>query len=121
MMEVRCLLCEEPVRLPDASPDASVRCPHCGESYELQEILNELPPELELVTQEVVEALEVLVFALHPGQLLCQVGNAGLVGFLPKFGRFLRVHSIDNQVACLAALVSVGWPVSFLKGFRGKL
>jgi hypothetical protein len=48
-----CLDCRGLVRIP-ATVDAksTVRCPHCGESYPLQQILIEAVPELELVANE---------------------------------------------------------------------
>lgn len=46
---VRCVLCEAPVRLPEALPEDVVRCPHCGESYALKEILSGLPPKMEVI------------------------------------------------------------------------
>ena len=48
-----CLGCQGLVRIPaTANAKSTVRCPHCGESYPLQEILIEAVPELELLASE---------------------------------------------------------------------
>lgn len=45
-----CPSCHDDVRLPvQAHEDARVRCPLCGEEYSLKSVLEQLPPELELV------------------------------------------------------------------------
>jgi hypothetical protein len=45
-----CLSCRGLVRVPAKAPAKSVvRCPHCSESYQLAEILDQAVPELELV------------------------------------------------------------------------
>lgn len=48
-----CLSCKGLVRIPaTADAKSTVRCPHCSESFRLQQILVESIPELELVTEE---------------------------------------------------------------------
>lgn len=48
-----CLGCQGLVRIPGtADAKSTVRCPHCGESYPLQQILIDAVPELELVTDD---------------------------------------------------------------------
>lgn len=47
-----CLSCQGLVRVPSTAPAKSiVRCPHCSESFQLFEILNQSVPELELVSE----------------------------------------------------------------------
>ncbi len=46
-----CLNCRGLVRIPaTAAADSTVRCPHCEESFSLEQILEDLVPELELVS-----------------------------------------------------------------------
>jgi len=50
MSVTKCLKCEEPVLVPGgASLKATVRCPLCHEQFELGEMLDEVPPPLEIV------------------------------------------------------------------------
>lgn len=50
-----CPRCEERVRVPDIEGPAEVRCPWCGESFELQEVTRHLPPVLEIVSLPAAE------------------------------------------------------------------
>lgn len=45
-----CPRCEERVRVPDVEGPAEVRCPWCGEAFELDEVTIGLPPMLEIVS-----------------------------------------------------------------------
>lgn len=51
MSEARCPRCHETIRLPEPLPaaDASGRCPWCQETFALHELLDELPPLLQIV------------------------------------------------------------------------
>lgn len=51
MSEARCPRCNEPIRLPEPLPaaDASGRCPWCQETFALHEMLDQLPPMLQIV------------------------------------------------------------------------
>ena len=48
-----CLSCQGLVRVPATAPTSStVKCPHCGESFRLSQILNHAVPELEIVVED---------------------------------------------------------------------
>lgn len=48
-----CLGCHGLVRIPEsANAKSKVRCPHCGDSYPLQQVLIDAVPELELLVDE---------------------------------------------------------------------
>ena len=49
--QVCCSRCDSAVRLPSQCGDVTVRCPHCKAEFPLSEITDQLPPELEVVTQ----------------------------------------------------------------------
>lgn len=46
-----CPKCRESIRVPEGRPSDIVRCPLCNAEYELETVLNSLPPMLELVSQ----------------------------------------------------------------------
>ena len=50
MIVANCPRCFDPVRIPDELPGAAqLRCPLCQAEFELSEILDHLPPALEVV------------------------------------------------------------------------
>lgn len=52
-----CLSCQGLVRVPSKAPSASVvQCPHCSESYQLAQILDQAVPELVIVSQPAPKA-----------------------------------------------------------------
>ncbi len=47
-----CIYCDGLVRIPvSASPQSTVRCPHCGESFKLASVLDDSVPTLEIVEE----------------------------------------------------------------------
>ncbi|MEL7497161.1 MAG: hypothetical protein AAFN77_06085 [Planctomycetota bacterium] len=53
-----CLQCQGMVRVPMASPDSEVRCPHCSHRFKLLEILEQAVPELEVIEPEEASAID---------------------------------------------------------------
>lgn len=72
MSVTKCLKCEEPVLVPGgASLKAIVRCPLCHEQFELGEMLDEVPPPLEIVEDPeavAVESVQPFKFDLEGGK-----------------------------------------------------
>jgi len=52
-----CIKCGGSVRVPIASDEAEVQCPHCEEAFTLSEVLQQLPPMLLIVSDPVAVAV----------------------------------------------------------------
>lgn len=50
MLGASCPRCQEPVRIPEVPPQAMLRCPWCGEEFLARDLVDALPPMMELVS-----------------------------------------------------------------------
>ena len=70
MLIVSCPKCEKQLLLTELNPEAEGRCPHeeCGAEYQLSEVLDQLPPQMEIISS--------------PADLVSESADEGGMGFL---------------------------------------